>query len=238
MKNQVQIIKIFVLFLLVFSCKKETYDKPELGYDYYPVDIGSYVTYDVDSLYHNDFTGKVDTFRFLIKEKITETFIDNEGRTTYRLERYKKEYVDTVVYDMLPWVLKDVWFVNKTDQRAEKVEENVRFVKMVFPVEKGSKWNGNAFNNMDQWMYSFQYIDEEEMVGTMLLDSVTTILQKDDESIFDKQYYLEKYAKNIGLVYKEVIDIKGDQKLLTLPLMNRIVSGVRMKMVLVDHGKE
>ncbi len=53
--------KFRVLFLLLcismltwFSCKKETVVLPALSYNYFPVEKGRFVVYDVDSIYHSE----------------------------------------------------------------------------------------------------------------------------------------------------------------------------------------
>jgi len=65
----------FVLACIaIASCKKDE-TVPDLGYGYYPAAIGTYVVYDVDSFVYNDFTHKIDTFQFQVKEIIDSSFI-------------------------------------------------------------------------------------------------------------------------------------------------------------------
>ena len=64
------ILLAFVIF--IFSCKK---DKDivvvDLGYNYFPDKKVTFVIYQVDSLFYNDFTSTIDTFQFQIKEKMS-----------------------------------------------------------------------------------------------------------------------------------------------------------------------
>ncbi len=82
----------FVFGLFFFSCKKdvETVPSPDMGYNYFPEDIGSYVIYEVDSIAYDDKSHAPDTTRYLLKEVIASSFIDNSGRPTLRIERFKK----------------------------------------------------------------------------------------------------------------------------------------------------
>ena len=79
-----QIIGIFsvsiILALSLFSCKKDKSTAPDLGYNYFPDQVGRYVVYDVDSFYYNDFTNQTDTFKFQLKEKIQSIYYDNQNR--------------------------------------------------------------------------------------------------------------------------------------------------------------
>lgn len=68
--------------------------------------------------------------------------------------------------------LKRCWASNKTVTAAEKVEENVRFVKLAFPVKDEQVWNGNAQNTLDGWNYSYQFFDRPRTVGGITFDSV------------------------------------------------------------------
>ena len=135
---------ILTVFTLLFfsSCKKETELPVDMGYKYFPVNTGHWVTYDVDSISYNDFTGQVDSFTFQIREVVESVFTDNEGRETQRLERYKR-WNDTSA-----WFLKDVWMVNLTATTAEKVEENIRIIKLIFPPKDNEKWDGNLYNTI------------------------------------------------------------------------------------------
>ena len=136
-KYNLQIALILSVMVIVApSCKKDKENVTvDIGYDYFPTQKGTFVIYQVDSLYYNDFTSTIDTFQFQIKEKITENFTDLSNRTTQRLERfYRKNSAEE-------WVIKDVWFSNRTSNTAEKVEENIRFVKIVFPLKKEVEWN-------------------------------------------------------------------------------------------------
>ncbi|HQW46074.1 MAG TPA: hypothetical protein PLZ98_03315, partial [Chitinophagaceae bacterium] len=62
-----QTIWLLIIMLSVFtSCKRQVIpaDDVELGKDYFPLTIGHFIEYDVDSLLFNDFTKTVDTFHF------------------------------------------------------------------------------------------------------------------------------------------------------------------------------
>jgi len=140
MKLTRSITLITALVLIVCSCKRETELPVDMGYKYFPVNIGHWVIYDVDSVSHNDFTGTVDSFKFQIREQIESVFNDNEGRPTQRIERYKR------ISDTSAWFIKDVWTQNLTSTTAERTEENIRIVKLIFRPEAGAKWDGNIYN--------------------------------------------------------------------------------------------
>jgi hypothetical protein len=202
------------LLAILASCKKDKeVTAVDVGYGYFPDEVGHYVIYEGDSIsYKDDQQEPHDTFRFLTKEIIESVYTDNEGRPTLRIERYTKWFNDTVPYEQMPWTLTDVWAANRTSTTAEKVEENVRYVKLSFPVRENSSWNGNAFNYLEEWEYEYDDINTAGTVNNISFDSVATVLQNDVENLVDRKYGVEKYAKNVGLVYKELLLLKKQPK--------------------------
>lgn len=238
-------IIVFVAFFAFISCKKnKTEDIPDVGYAYAPTQIGKYVVYDVDSAYYDDFKMDTTYYKYRIKEKLEETFTDNQGREAIKLLRYIKKYNPNVSYDNIPWTVKDVWNYTKTATTLEVVEEDVRFTKLIFPITDGATWNGNAQNTLGEWEYKYNYFDRTETINGTTFENVLFVEQKDDKSknAIRRQYYVEKYAKNIGLVYREIKDLYSNTIKVVggviVPVEQRIEKGVIYKLTYVTHGTE
>jgi len=200
--------KLF-FFLLVssfffFSCEKEEdMVTPNIGHTYAGLQVGKYVIYDVDSTFYNIPFGVDSTYHFQIKEVLASKYTDGEGEDAYELIRYKKQI------DSTTWVLTDVWNCKISGNNFEQVEENVRYRKMIFPVKANKTWNGNSMNTMSSWDYEYTSVHQSGNIGGVGLDSVLTVLQFDDGVILTQDiYYEEKYAANVGMVYKKVRDIE------------------------------
>lgn len=237
MKTEKYVCLFFLILLVIVSCKKDApVTQPDYGYNYFPTDIKKYVVYDVDSIVHNDFTNTVDTFKYQIKEYIESSFIDNSGRNTLRLERYIKNHNDTIPYSAISWTLKDVWYTNRTNTTAEKVEENQRYVKLIFPVAAKNKWNGNAYNTLGEQTYTYDDVNTPRTIGTLSFDSTLFVTQLNTENLIEKKYYTEIYAKNVGMVYKQIIDVQANNIVSGVPVMNRITSGIEFKMTINSYG--
>lgn len=206
MKNNF-IVFFFIFSILFFSCKKDekTIVLINYGYNYAGLTVGKYVIYDVDSTFYNVPFNVVAYYKFQIKEVVDLKYIDAQGNEAYKIIRYKK---DTAISP--DWVHQVVWNATITNSNFQKVEDNVRFVKLTFPIKTGKKWNGNSMNTLSSWEYEYISTHQPETIGSTTLDSVTTITQFDDENeiLIQRQFYQEKYVANIGLVYKRVIDIK------------------------------
>ena len=141
---------------------------------------------------------------YQIKELIESSFLDAEGREVQRLHRFKRTNPGDI------WTIKDVWSVVKTNKTAERLEENTMYIKLSFPAKIGQSWNGNAANVYDEWMYQYTEYDAPYQIQNMTFDSTLTVLQRDENLGIVKDYFVEVYAKHIGLVYKESIHLEQD----------------------------
>lgn len=195
---------IVSVFTLIVSCSKDEETViPDIGHDYAGLEVGKYVVYDVDSFYYDDFTGTIDTSYYQIREVVDSEYEDLEGEDAFKIIRYRKET------DSTNWVLIDVWSSKLTQTNFQKLEENIKFVKLIFPVRNNVTWNGNAMNNQGDMQYEFTSIDQSETIGGNSLNLVLTVLQFEDINLVQERFFEEKYAKGIGMVYKKSVDISN-----------------------------
>ena len=196
-------ISLVIFLVFLYSCKKSETIKPiDLGYSYYPSNVGHWIKYDVDSTYYDGFTHTVRKYHFKLNEEIQSTFLDNQNRPTQRLERYVQ------MSDTTSWYLRNVWASNLTSTTAEKVEENIRYVKLIFPISESQTWNGNAYNSLGEMDYTYNNTFKPFTVNGITFDSTITVIQNVDSNLIYVKYMIEVYAKNIGLIYKRYEDIQ------------------------------
>lgn len=230
---------ILVICLLLTSCKKKKEDEVSvLGLDYYPTKLGRFVVYDVDSTVYNDLNQDTTYFKYRIKEKLVDNFTDNQGRPAIRLERYIKMFDPNKPYDSIPYTMKEVWMVNADSKSIQVVESNIRFTKMTFPVALNASWNGNANNSLGENTYSYVYIDRSQTIKGKSLSAVLEVKEKDDRTLISKQYFVERYAKDVGLVYREIQDIYSNAVVAGVAIEDRIEKGLIYKQILVSYGYE
>ena len=215
-------LKFFIPFLIIGtvffqSCGGGTEADPiEFGYDYFPLEIGKYIEYDVDSIIYDIGAGNTVVSRensIQVREEVTDSFPDNEGRLMYRIERYERADA------MEEWRVSDVWTATVTDRQAERIEENLRFIKMVFPVSDNTNpWNGNKYIDENlvisvagesififkNWLYEYREIGEALNIGGFPFDDVVTIYQADEENFIELRRSFERYARGVGLVEREI----------------------------------
>jgi hypothetical protein len=215
--------KRFLPFILLaalvclFSCKKESDDRymgePSRGY--YPLLKGHYVVYDVDSTIWNDFDCTLKQHHYQMRYTVSDTFRDLQQRLSYQI------YVLIRPNDSSSWDVNEVFSATPTPAGLEIVQNNLRFLKLVFPPVNGMVWNGNsgiATNDQDlsyffDWKYTYSKMGESYNNGRASFDN-TIIVDETDETQNDpgtmpaayayRTYSREVYGYDVGLVYKEL----------------------------------
>jgi hypothetical protein len=218
--------KVSLLAIMLVSCKEETIleQQPQFN-NYFPAVVGSYIVYDCDSIVYDDFNGTVDTFRFQVKELYETEFTDNSGRTAIRLERYKKSEGSS------QWQLRDIWSLVKTDKQVEKVEEDVRMLKLLFPVKEGLEWDINALNNTGSRIVTSKSIHQPYQVDAFSFDSTVTVVNTDPENLVSEYRDTEVFAANKGMVYKKYVNVRYNT-----PPQTGIKSGTQFTMQAIEFG--
>ncbi len=209
-----------------------------------PDDSGSYIIYKVDSVIYNDFDDSRRYSTNYLKEKIGEQFIDNLGRTAKKILRY---YSDTLT---TKWELFNVNYMVKTMLVVERVEDNLRYINLVFPNDINKKWLGNKLLNapppyiidtsnyyVKDWKYTILNRDEYYDNGTKIFDSTLLVSQIQDSFAITKTFSIERYARSVGLVYKEFWIVTG-QINIGSPWEDRAQKGFILRQYAIDYGKE
>jgi hypothetical protein len=214
----------FAFFILTLaSCKKENANfTPDTVSDYFPLQVGKYITYDLDSTIFTNFNQTETIRHYQAQYKVEGQTTDNLGRAGYIINRYLRQ--DSTQ----SWTIDNVFTVFPTDKSIEYVQDNLRFIKLMGPVTDGFSWKGNsylAFNPyrsyvfadqtfMEDWNYTYQDVNAPLTVGTKDFDNTITVFEISDstgdptlpETLYaEKTYSIEKYAKNVGLIYKDFI---------------------------------
>ena len=213
---------IFLTVLFAGSCKKETV-VVDLGYEYFPVEIGKYVVYNVEHILIDSIVLLYDTSRYQLKEFIADEYIDNEGQLTQRIERFQRDH------GTLPWVIKDVWASNRLGLSGQRVEENARIVRMAFPVRQSQQWDGNALNDEKYRPLKYQDIGVPRTVNGFYFENTTTVVTTLEPNLVDTIIDTEIRAKHIGVIYKRYVKTNTQ---VTGP------KGVKLTMELVGYGTE
>jgi len=211
-----------IIMVSFYSCSKEVEESPDMGSDYFPVEQGIFVSYQVESIVWDDNTQTVDTTHYQLRMLIDSTFMDNAGRTSYRWKRFLKT-------DTTNWEYDHTYAFTKTNSRLETIEGNNRYVRLAFPVRLGSKWDVNAFNTQGSLKASYIDIDVSKKIGNESFEKCAIALLEDNSSLINEYYQEDIYARGIGLVKR--INKHIDKK-----FTGEIVKGYKHTFVVYEHG--
>ncbi|HMJ45834.1 MAG TPA: hypothetical protein VK498_00795 [Ferruginibacter sp.] len=206
---------LLIILLIHFSAcnKSEQYISSATIQDYSPLAVGKYISYNLDSIVTVNFGSGFVIRNYQVKYQVDELITDNLGRPAYRIIRYIRKTVSN------PWQPDATFMAVNTGTSLEFVENNLRFIKLKFPVRNGYAWKGNSFIDtqsgnseliyLDNWDYEYDSVGVRTTIGTFNLER-TLIVKQQDELIGDpadplqyseKNYAVEKYAEGIGMVY-------------------------------------
>lgn len=205
---------LLVLCSILACTSNETEDRPiDKGKDYYPVELNRSWTYAYDSIVYNRQFRSIDTISGFLREEISNRLNDIGGYPNYRMERLiKKNEADR-------WAPNTVWSIQVEDDRLIRAEENLPFIKLLFPTIIEVEWDGNAFideyldvdiqGDPIQMYINWDYLIKErlesrEVEGTLYND-VLVVEEVDTDDGFSRRLSKSYYARGVGLIEKEMI---------------------------------
>ena len=214
-----KLLYILLILTLLWSCKKDEIKEEAVYTNYYPENLGKSLIYDVVEINIDADVNVYDTLKYQLKELFDSVYTDEAGNKNIRIERRYKLETDST------WNILNIWYVSITANSIEKTEDNYRYKRLSLPLKINSKWDGNIFNTISEQIYEVTKIDESETIASTSFSKVCVVLQNDYENLIEKFYSTEKYAENIGLVYRENINIQEMTPLPGIPYYERIKIG-------------
>jgi hypothetical protein len=124
-----------------------------------------------------------------------------------------------------------------TDSEAVVAEENISYVKLVFPTGTGRTWNGNKFNTGEADDYDMTLVGQPYALGDQTFDKTLVVGQEDNQDFIvyqDKRS--EIFAHGVGLIYKETTQLKYCDKPECLG-KQQIESGLIWKQSILSYGR-
>ena len=215
-----------VVFLTSCDDKKEEFITEKVS-EYIPLAVGKYITYRVDSMVFTNFGRNTEYRKYQVKHEVNAIVTDNLGRSAYRIFTYLRDSAGTQ-----PWSPGKTYLVTPLSDQIEVLsEENFRYIKLHMPISNGFTWKGNKYlplnpyggpndpvyqfsndDNMGDWEYfydgqpgSFSYRGNNyaNVITVEEIDEAFNVPIVSTSSYAAKTRSVEKYSKNIGLVYRE-----------------------------------
>ena len=220
-KLTIKVLAVLICLQFLISCTKQDTISPSVkAVNYYPVVVGKVWIYRLDSTTIPDFGASLIVHSYHIKDSVASSFLDNTNRMSWIVYRF---ITDTL--EQMPWQSLSTYYITPTATNVEVLDDNnLRFIKLVTPVVKNKSWQGNSYIDtrsitssyqyLDGWNYTYTAVDSPYTTLAGTIDSTVTILQQDEtspEGPFNPDYFqqrdysVEVYAKNVGLIYKDFL---------------------------------
>jgi hypothetical protein len=204
------------LIIIICSCNKNNPLVTDTPADYYPMHVGNYIIYRMDSLKFVNVGSQDSVISYHAKEVVDDSLTDNLGRLSYRVIRYLSD-----TNELAEWTPSIAYMVTPLPGSVEVVENNLRYIKMVTPVQDGITWLGNAYIDtksddsqvpyMDGWNYTYSGtgMPFSVLAGTVpmsvIVNEANDVSGLGDSSYTQTVFSEEVYGKNIGLIYKRFL---------------------------------
>jgi hypothetical protein len=134
---------------------------------------------------------------------ITDT-LQLQNEVYYTVETYRRRDSTT------SWNYDRKWKVKRTATNLQLYEDDIDFVKLVFPPQQDETWNGNVYvpttapyDVFQNWNYFYASVDQPYSINGLNFDHTLTVSEVDNENLIEKTLRKEVYAKGVGLIYQE-----------------------------------
>jgi hypothetical protein len=222
----ISVIAVGLLFIgfQLAGCEKDDGFTSDAVTDYMQLQKGKYILYRLDSLRFTNYGQTAVTISYQAKDVVDDSVTDNRGRNGWRVIRYLRDLNSTSDADWKPLM---TYHVIPSNNSIEISESNFRYIKLTTPVRDGRSWKGNGYlpdnpyqslfefsndEDIQDWDYTYQDVGASLTLENKTYDNTISVLQIADSANLpiqanvpaSKSYWIEKYAKGVGLVYKEV----------------------------------
>ena len=202
MPCRTQLFMALLIALLTGSCRSVSTEPSSPGYEYFPLETGHYVIYDItEQQYTLPATLPVQQ-TYQLKEVVGAAYADVTGQQAYRLVRYRRPG------ESQPWQPDSVWSARLGDSEGIRTENGLDVVKLRFPVSNGLRWNANQHNAAGTDEYELRNSGQPYRVLDKQFDETVTVVAQQDSTLVSQDKRIEVYAKQVGLIYKERVQLQ------------------------------
>lgn len=219
MKHLTAYCSLLIVFCMLNACKKPLPESPDIpyGYEYYPIQVGNWHTYQVHEIVWNSFYNTVDTLHYQIKDSV-ESIVDVTDRDTlYRVECYQRNL------DNEPWQLTHVIGITKSRTTLRLTQDNLSYCKLVFPLMATSQWNeytaidsalfyqthyattGIINNNVKNTNAQVSAYHTDVNINNHTYSHCVSVCLHQFASLINEDTETEIYAPQAGLIYQKII---------------------------------
>ncbi|HLL95469.1 MAG TPA: hypothetical protein VK404_10865 [Spirosoma sp.] len=220
-----------VVIAVAIGCRSASTNPVSPGFDFFPLSTGHYVIYNVDERRYS-LTAPAVQRTYQVKEVVGAPYADVTGQPAYRLLRYRR------LVERQPWQTDSVWSARLVDGEAIRTENGLDFIKLRFPVSDRLRWDGNQRNSLGQDPYEARNSGKPYRVSDKEFSETVTVVAQQDSTLISQDKRLEVYAKQVGLIYKERVQLQYCSSTPACIGTNQIDYGIRQVYRFHSSGRE
>ena len=213
------------------ACGSSETTPADLSLDYAPLQTGRFVIYDVTEQRFS-LTAPPVTSTYQLKETVGARYTDVLGKPAFRLQRFRRANAQA------NWQTDSLWTARTDSRAAIRTENGADFVKLIFPVVERGRWNGNELNRFADDTYELRNVNKPYSVGSQAFAETATVLQQNDSTLVSQDKRIEVYARQIGLVYKETVQLQFCSSTPSCVGKAQIDFGIRRYIRIMSYGTE
>ncbi|MFY8020786.1 MAG: hypothetical protein ACOVP1_06300 [Bacteroidia bacterium] len=179
------------------SCKNTDEVIESFGYEYIKSDSGDVFIYKFDSIAFDDNTQSIDTFYYFLKEVNAGKMIQSNGEIFEVIQRFVGKV------DSINWEPRASAFVQLKTKSYERIDQNQRRIKLVFPIKSNTIWNGNAYNDLGKMNYIVSGPFDQKTYSNLNFKNVIEVQEANLVNFIETLKEKSAYAHDIGLIYFE-----------------------------------
>ncbi|WP_128544958.1 hypothetical protein [Larkinella soli] len=124
------------------------------------------------------------------------------GQKNFRVLRYRRSL------EGQPWQPDSAFILTRQEHLILRTERNVSYLMLVLYATEGIRWNGNAYNFLDSDDYEVRNLGRTFSVTNQSFPETVTVIQQNDSTRVSQDRRLQVYARNVGLIYQEIIRLQ------------------------------
>ena len=222
---------LFICWFALISCGSSETTPADLSLDYFPLETGRFIIYDVtEQRFSLTAAPVISTFQ--LKETVGTRYTDVLGQPAFRLQRFRRANAQA------NWQTDSLWTTRSNSRAAVRTENGADFVRLIFPAVERGRWNGNELNRFGEDTYELRNVNKPYSVNAQAFAETATVLQQNDSTLVSQDKRVEVYARQIGLVYKETVQLQFCSSTPACVGKAQIDFGVRRYVRIASYGTE
>jgi len=192
---------VILLFFWISACQ-ESSTTPIDSYRYFPLELGSFIVYDVKQDVFAAGNSEPVTSAWQEKDQIESSTSNVDNVTDFIVSKYRRNSETDY------WQKFDEYSIKSSPDKILTTIDNQTVFSFTFPVESYVKWNGNTYNSLDVENCHYENIDESVSFSGHLFENTVKVVERMDSSVINKHVGVKQYALGVGLVFDEQISFE------------------------------